>query len=143
MDQFIRAFKGFSQQGLILTPAVALACATYHYIETKTVLQFMAFMNQEKHAPFIDVCVEGLPTGFLKREYATNTGQDFTNWMMLTYWRKHLNKSPDADVLLNGLVPACLDDTERQIMATDPLQYFHGYLVKRGYSEVIAFLLKK
>ncbi len=139
----LQLLKGFRQQGLILTPGEALACAPYHYIETKTVLQFMAFMNQENHAPFIDVCVEGLPTGFLKREHATNTGQDLTNWMMLTYWRKHLNKNPDADVLLNGIVPACLDDTERQIMATDPLQYFSQLLGKTRVFRSYCFLVEK
>ena len=144
MDEMIRSFQNFSHPGLILTPFPEHSLIKYHYIGTKTVLHFMAYLNKENHAPFIDIHVEYVPNNLLQEAYSVISGQDFINWIILTYWRKYLNNINDE--ALPGLMeyfilPHFLE--KREVIITNPLKFFKEYLSRQGYVRALNFLLNR
>lgn len=141
MEYFVRSFKDFGNVGLILTPLLAHASDKYHFIDTKTVLQFMAFMPNTKNAPFIDIHIENIPTGLLKEMYQKISGQEFIDWILITYWRKRRN-GESADSLfwfLNSYIIPVYPNNE-MLIKKDPILFCEKNLEGRSYDAIISHL---
>ncbi len=141
IEKFVRTFPSFNNPGLILTPFEAHTSYTYHHLNTKSVLQIIAFMEKEETAPFADIHVANVPNSLLRAAHPHVSGQEFIDWIMVGYWRKRLNgvSYEDLSGRLRLLLP-CFPRKEQEAISVDPLGFFKKHLEERGYNRVINFL---
>ena len=141
MEFFIRSFDGFSNPGLILTSHPVHINEKYHFIDSKNILQFMAFTPDSKFAPFIDIHVENILPMTLKDAYAKVVGNEFIDWIIVTYWRKRRNGAEAEmlswllDIYILPVFPAIAT-----VIKEDPILFCESHLTNRGFDQIINFL---
>jgi hypothetical protein len=109
-----------------------------HYINNAQFFQVMGFMKNTEFAPFVDITIKNVPNAYLQKQYGAISGQDFIDWIILTYWRK-LKFQPPATKLLDDMIIPILGEAQRQEIENRPDQVFSEFFQDR-YPDEVKFL---
>lgn len=139
MNDFVREYPDLLYSSIIVAP---FDVSDYHNLETKKILQIMAFIKNTHKAPFFDFNVHGVPNQIIKEMLTEKYKEEWIDWMILTYWRK-LSRNNDAqslqDFLSRFILPG-FDKKRHDEIVRNPISFFRNYLLARGYSEAVNFL---
>jgi len=130
IDRFVTRFSGFAYAKRFLTFSKKNRHLWQHIDRIKW-LQFMAFMPEEKSAPFFDLHINGVGRRVLKGAYGKKRNPQFLEWAMLTSWRKLKNNDRKwAKILIRRYVLPSVPGRLHKKALADPARFFGSRLKK-------------
>jgi hypothetical protein len=145
MVKFIESYAAFDDLGHFMTDAEEFADTGWHIARPK-VIQIMAIVKDESHAPFFDLSIRNVKDSYVKRLFQKSFNDEFISWAMLTAWRKIRNNNligRDSFAWITGflLLPYFRDKKDKKAILSKPQEFFASKLRGR-YKRAVDFLQK-
>lgn len=144
MVKFIESYAAFDDVGHFMTDAEEFANTGSH-ISSAKLIQIMAIMKNESHAPFFDLDIRNVDNSYVKSFFEKSFNDEFISWAMLTAWRKLKNDNVigrNSFVWITGfyLLPYYSDKKDKKAILSEPQKFFASKLSGR-YERAVKFLI--
>jgi hypothetical protein len=144
MLKFIESYTAFDSVGHFMTDAEEFANNGSHISGAK-LIQVMAIMKDESHAPFVDISIRNVKNSYVKRLFKESFNEEFISWAMLTSWRKIKNNhligvNSFVWITVIYLLPHYSRKIDQKAILSKPQVFFRHKLTDDKYKRVLKFL---
>jgi len=143
MLRFVESYPAFCDIGHFMTDSEAYVQRGTH-ISNGKLIQLMAVIKNESHAPFFDLSIRKVKNSYVKRLFHKSFNEEFISWAMLTAWRKikndHFGENGFIPIMAVYLLPHFTDDEDRYAILIEPQEFFASKLGSGKYKNAVAFL---
>ena len=137
IEKYVLNYPGFAYAKVFLYRSSKMKEPAQH-ISKWSNLQIMAFLEDEKYAPFIDFNLYGIGNRLVRKIYSQHDERATLDWALITVWRKLINTSRQYLILSATYVFPLLTARQAHLFLNDP-EFFFQKTLARKYKNIIKF----